>query len=77
MLKRGGGTKSFGEFFYAVALSFSHIEGEGAQKVSTLLNGGAGEKFYPVLRGAQKISGPRFSHFVALPSPLLMISPLD
>ena len=32
---------------------------------------GGREKVYPVLRGARKVSDPRFSHFVAPPPPPL------
>ena len=70
--KGGGGHKMFGVVFYAVAWSFSHIEGGGAWKLYNLWKGGGGrKKFYPVLRlggGVQQVSDPRFTHFVA-PSP--------
>ena len=42
------------------------------------VGGGGHEKFYPVLRGSQKVLDPRFSHFVApTPSPLLMTIPTE
>ena len=52
----GGGAQQFWDSFYAVACSFSHIEAK------------EGRKKFPLRRGAQKVSGPRFSHCVA-PSP--------
>ena len=60
---RGGGTKCF---WVVLAI----LKGWGMQKVSTLEKGGggAGTETLTLLRGgAQKVSDPRFSHFVALP----------
>ena len=48
MLK--GGHKKFLGSFYVVAYSFSHSDGGGAQKVSTLSKGGA-QKVLPCLEG--------------------------
>ena len=60
-LKGGGGHKKFRG-------SFSHIVGGGREKFPLFKRGGGRQKFYPVLRGgAQKVSDPRFSHFVAPP----------
>ena len=59
MLKGGGGHKTFWGSFYAVAWSFSHIEG-GSIKFPLFKRGGA--KRFTLSRGggAQKVSDPHF-----------------
>ena len=72
MLKGGGHNKCWGSRpIYAVAGSFSHIV-EGARKSFHSLK----ERARKVLRcleggGAQKVSDPIFSHFVAPPLPVI------
>ena len=64
--KTGGGNV---QFYYpykkAGGKGCSHAEGG-----FPLCNMGGREKFYPVLKGAQKVLNPRFSHFVA-PLPVI------
>ena len=65
----GGWHNKFGGSFYMAALSFSHIEGGGAQKVSTLSKVRC-ERFYPVLRGGDARSfGTGIFPFCSPPSP--------
>ena len=70
MPKGGGGTKFWGSFHTEVlailkrgAKGFHTLEGRGAQNVLPCLEG-----------GTQKVSDPRFSHFVAPPPLLVMTS---
>ena len=71
-----GAHKKFWGSFYAVAWSFSHIEGGGGTKSFHSIKGGGGggwhKRFYPVLKGGgdQKVSVLQFSHFVATPLPV-------
>ena len=62
----GGAQKVLGSFLRG-SLNFSHIVGGGGGTKS-FHHLKEGKKFYPVLRGGlQKVSDPRFSHFVAPP----------
>ena len=69
MLK--GGHKKFRGSFYAVAWSFIHIVGGGGREQFPVFKRG-GVKTFTLSwggGGAQKVSDPQFSHFVAPPSP--------
>ena len=60
MLKGGEGHTMFGGSFNTRACSFSHFEG-GRKKVPPCGRVGRCDKFYPVLRGAQKVyADPQF-----------------
>ena len=72
MLK--GGHNKFWGSFYVVARRFSHIVGGGGggrEKFPLFKRGVGAQKVLPCLGGggAQKVSDPRFSHFV-VPPPL-------
>ena len=69
MLK-GWGTKSF-EVVLTQELEVLAIVMGGGRKKFPPSKGGGRKKFYPVLRGVQKVSDPRFSHFVAPPLPII------
>ena len=73
MLK--GGTTSFEVVFNTEACLAIMMGGGGGRKKFPPFKRGGRKKFYPVLRGggAQKVSDPRFSHFVA-PPPLPVIN---
>ena len=66
----GGGHNKFWGSFYAVAQS--HINEGGAKRFHSS-KGGGGQQVLPCLEGggAQKVSDPRLSHFVAPPPPPL------
>ena len=57
MLK--GGHKKFWGSFYAVAWSFSHIEGGGGKKCPIFKRGGGDAKSFTVLRDGRKKLRPR------------------
>ena len=66
----GGGTTCFGVVLTWMLGALTILEGGGAQEVSR--GRGGCTHFYPVLRGlmgggAQNVSNPQFSHFVARP----------
>ena len=63
-------TKSFGVVLTREPEVFAILKGEGAKRFHPI-KGGGGRKVLPCLEGggAQKVSDPRFSHFVAPPSP--------
>ena len=64
-----GGTTSFGVVLTWVLVVLSITGGGHKSYVSTILKGGGHKQFYPVLSGGGRVSYPRFSHFVASPSP--------
>ena len=68
----GGGHNKFWGSFYMVAWCFSHIVGGGTKSFHSLKGGGA-RKCLPCCEGggAKNVSGLRFSHFVALPLPVI------
>ena len=73
MLKGGGGHNTFWGSFYLLAWSFSHIVGGGGTTSFHPFKGwwGEGTKSFTLSwgrgGGAQKVSDPRFSHFIAPP----------
>ena len=66
-MPKGGGRKKFWGSFYTEVLAIL----KGGAKGFHSLKGRGRKMFHPVLRGggAQKVSDPRFSHFVPPPPP--------